>query len=422
MRVVIVGGGITGLAAAYYLSKKGVRATVLEAADRPGGVIQTERSEGFVIEGGPDSFIAQKPWAAELCRELGLDLIPSRSGRVYVLHKGRLRAMPEGMMLTVPSKVLPFLLSPLISVPGKLRAAMDLVLPRGGGAEDESLASFVRRRLGQEVLETIAEPLMAGIFVAPAERLSLKATFPRFLDMEREHRSLILASRRIPRTEGPLFLSLRGGMATLVEALVARLPDVRCRQRVLRVEPGKVVTADGVFETDHAVLAVPARIAAELVGGRLADALRAIPYVDSATVSMAFSKLDLPEGTGFVVPKREGRRIVACTWSSAKFEGRAPDDCTLVRCFFKNDIAGDLVTPARRDLEDILGFQQAPLFTRVYRWRAVNPIYEVGHEGRVAAIEELLPPGLHVAGSAYRGVGIPDCIRDARRIADRMAP
>lgn len=421
MRVVIVGGGITGLAAAYYLSKKGVRATVLEAADRPGGVIQTERSEGFVIEGGPDSFIAQKPWATELCRELGLDLVPSRSQRVYVLHKGRLRAMPEGMMLAVPSKVLPFLLSPLISVPGKLRAAMDLVLPRGGG-EDESLASFVRRRLGREVLETIAEPLMAGIFVAPAERLSLRATFPRFLEMEREHRSLILALRRIPRTEGPLFLSLRGGMATLVDALVARVPDVRCRRRVLRVEPGKVVTADGVFETDHAVLAVPAWAAAELVGGRLADALRAIPYVDSATVSMAFPKLDLPEGTGFVVPKREGRRIVACTWSSLKFEGRAPEGCTLVRCFFKSDIAGDLVTPARRDLEEILNLQQAPLFTRVYRWRAVHPIYEVGHEWRVAAIESLLPPGLHVAGSAYRGVGIPDCIRDARRAADKIAP
>lgn len=421
MRVVIVGGGITGLALAYYLAKKGVRATVLEAADRPGGVIRTERRDGFVIEGGPDSFVVQKPWAAELCRELGLELIPSRSRRVFVLHRGRLRGMPEGMLLAVPSRLLPFLFSSLLSVRGKLRAAMDLVLPRGGGG-DESLASFVRRRLGREILERIAEPLMAGIFVAPAERLSLKATFPRLLDMEREHRSLILAARRVPRSEGPMFLSLRGGVATLVESLVARLPDVRCGRPVLAVRPGKVLTADGELEADHVVLAVPARVAAELVNGPLAGALRAIPYVDSATVSMAFRGLKLPEGAGFVVPKREGRRIVACTWSSAKFEGRAPADCALVRCFFRNDIAGDLITPALRDLQDILGFRQEPLLTRVYRWRGVNPVYEVGHEERVAAIERLLPPGLHVAGSAYRGVGVPDCIRDARRIADRIAP
>jgi oxygen-dependent protoporphyrinogen oxidase len=419
-RVVVVGGGIAGLACAYELSRGGARVTLVERDRRLGGVVRTERVGEFLVEGGPDSFLATKPWARELCEELGLAdrLIPSRARRVYVLSGGSLHPLPEGLFLTVPSKMGPFLRSGLISWRGKLRMAMDLVLPRGPDVEDESLASFVRRRLGREALEKLAEPLMAGIYVASAEELSLRATFPRFADMEREHRSLIRALRRAPPSGNVSpFLSLRGGIGELVDRLVARLEGVTILtgKEVLGLEPSwRVRLADGAIEADAVVLAVPAYEAARLWPG-----VPEVKYVSTTVVSLGYAAGDVPEGSGFVVPRSEGRRILACTWSSRKFEGRAPEGRLLVRCFVKGEGEG-AEEVAREEMREILGLREEPLFARSWVWPRRNPVYAVGHERRMREFEERLPRGLHVAGSGFHGIGIPDCVRDGRATARRV--
>jgi oxygen-dependent protoporphyrinogen oxidase len=420
-RVVVVGGGIAGLACAYELSRGGARVTVVEREPRLGGVIRTERVGEFLVEGGPDSFLATKPWARELCEELGLGdrLIPSRARRVYVLSRGALHPLPEGLFLVVPSKAWPFLRSPLLSWWGKLRMALDLVLPRGPEVEDESLASFVRRRLGREALEKLAEPLMAGIYVASAEELSLRATFPRFAEMEREHRSLIRALRRAPPSGNVSpFLSLRGGVGELVDRLVARMEGVRfvTGREVTALEPSWRVrlAGGGEIEADAAVLAVPAYEATRLWPG-----VPEVKYVSTAVVSLGYASGELPEGSGFVVPRGEGRRILACTWSSRKFEGRAPEGRLLVRCFVKGEGEG-VEEAAREEMREILGLREEPVFARSWLWTRRNPVYEVGHEQRVREFEARLPRGLYVAGSGFHGVGIPDCVRDGRATARRI--
>jgi oxygen-dependent protoporphyrinogen oxidase len=419
-RVVIVGGGITGLATAYYLVKAGIGALVLESADRPGGVIRTEHVGGYVIEAGPDSLLAAKPAAAELCRELGIELISAQTGRVYVLWAGRLHALPEGMLLTVPARIGPFLRSSLISPLGKLRAALDLLLPRGTGG-DESLGAFVLRRLGREILERIAEPLMANIYLAEADRLSLQATFPRFIEMERRHRSLIFAARRLQRPEGLTFQAPKGGMGEIVDALAART-EVRCNERVLRVEPGlRVYTERSTIEADEVVIATPAHAAAAILtpmSATLAGLLRTIPYVGSTTVSLAFAGAQVPAGTGFVIPRHERRRIVACSWSSQKYAHRAPPGHLLLRCFMTGE--GSIAT-ARDEIWEILGIHEEPVVARAFSWPAANPIYEVGHAERIRRMQAQLPAGMHLAGSAFHGIGVPDCIRDARRVAELVA-
>lgn len=419
-RVVIIGGGITGLATAYFLARAGIHAAVLEAGDRPGGVIRTERVDGYLIEGGPDSLLAAKPWGAELCRDLGIELTPVRSGPVYVLARGRLEPLPPGMMLTVPARIGPFLRSPLISPLGKLRMAMDLVLPRGPRG-DESLGAFVERRLGREARERIAEPLMAGIYLADADQLSLEATFPRLIEMERESRSLMLAARRLRPGGGAIFEAPREGMGQIVEALASRV-EVRCSQRVMCIEPGfQIHTERESIAADAVVVATPAHAAAAMLGpafGQLGELLGAIPYVSSTNVSLAFRHARVPAGTGFVVPRGEGRRIVACTWSSQKFDGRAPDGHLLLRCFM---VGEGTIETARDEVRDILGINEEPVAARRFFWPAANPIYQVGHLERVRRLEASLPAGLHLAGSAYHGVGVPDCIRDARRVAALIA-
>ncbi len=426
--VVIVGGGIAGLTAAYELKKRGVGPiTILESRPRLGGTIVTVRESGFVVEGGPDSFITQKPAAAELCRELGLGdrLIGTSSRKVYVLSRGQLHALPEGMFLTVPTKIGPFLKTGLISFLGKMRMGLDLILPRGKPQEDESLGSFVRRRLGREALEKIAEPLMGGIFLADADELSLKSTFPRFLKIEQEQRSLIKAMRKVPvgGSTSP-FQALKGGMGELVDALVAKLDGVGLRTNtdVRAITPSwKVTTADGSIEADHLILSCPAPRSAELlrpVDAALADLVAGIKYLSSATVSLGYRRSDVArelDATGFVIPKGEGRRIIACTWSSMKFDGRAPEGHVLVRCFFKEP-SGDIVSAAMMEMRDLLGAKE-PLFTKSFDWPAANPVYRVGHEAKIKAIDARTPKGLHLIGSGFRGVGIPDCVRDARAIA-----
>jgi oxygen-dependent protoporphyrinogen oxidase len=416
-RVVIIGGGITGLAAAYEFSKAGWPVTVVEK-DRVGGVIRTERHGELLIEGGPDSFIVQKPAAKELCEELGLGerLIPTKTRKVHVWSGGRLHELPEGLFLTVPTKIWPFLKSGLISFGGKMRMGLDLILPRGPELEDESIGSFVRRRLGQEALEKLAEPIMAGIYVASADELSLGSTFPRFRDMEREHRSLIRALRKTPPS-GNLspFLTLRGGLSELVDRLVAAMPSAKfIAGEATAIAAGKVTLKEGALGADQVILAVPAPAARKL----WPDAPE-VKYVTTSTVSLCYPRFGGFEGTGFVIPRSEHRKILACTWTSNKFEGRAPDDRLLVRCFVKGEV-DDPEALARWEMREMLHAPGEPLFSKVFTWKDRNPVYEVGHEKKIAEAEAKLPPWLHLAGSGFHGAGIPDCIRDGRAVARRI--
>ena len=416
-RIVVIGGGISGLACAYEFHKAGWPVTVVEK-DKLGGVIRTERHGDLLIEGGPDSFIVQKPAAKELCEELGLGdrLIPTRSRKVHVWSEGRLHEMPEGLFLTVPTKVKPFLKSRLISTWGKLRMGMDLLLPRGPEVEDESIGSFVRRRLGREALEKLAEPIMAGIYVASADELSLRSTFPRFAEMEREHRSLIKALRKIPPS-GNLspFLTLRGGLSELVEKLLAAMPSVRVvTGEATRIDAGSVRVGETLLEADHVVLAIPAPAARQL----WPDAPE-VRYVTTSTISLCYPKFGDFQGTGFVIPRGEKRKILACSWTTNKFEGRSPEDRFLVRCFVKGE-DGDPEGMAREEMRAMLGAPAEPLFSRVFTWKERNPVYEVGHERKIAAAESKLPPWLHLAGSGFHGAGLPDCIKDGRAVAKRI--
>ena len=469
--VVIAGGGITGLAAAHRLKTEAVRSgiplriTLLEASSRLGGKIITHQLDDFTMEGGPDCFLTRKPWALNLCREIGLDdqLIGTNEGRrrVFVLNRGRLYPLPEGVMLVVPTRFMPFALSPLFSIPGKLRMGLDLFIPRRdrcyGG--DETLASFVRRRLGQEALDKIAEPLLSGIHVSDPERLSLKSSFPRLLDTERKYGSLIrgmLAAKKMMarRSNGsgngasrlPMFMSLQGGMQQFVETLVEQLEGVDLRTDspvagLERMEIGgpayRVHTADGTsLQAGAVLLATPSDASARLLAQydpQLARDLSAIRYVTTAVVSFGYGPgpaVPTLDGFGFIIPKTEKRRITACTWTSTKFDHRVPDRHQLLRCFVggpgREDLAelGDdaLVSMVHHELEAIMGLRVEPDLVRIDRWHKANPQYDLNHLDRVAAIRSRAEShgNLYLAGSSYDGVGVPDCVRQGQEGADKI--
>jgi protoporphyrinogen/coproporphyrinogen III oxidase len=465
LRVVVVGGGIAGLAAAHRLTEQAgagglpLTLTVCEAAGRLGGTIRTERTpDGLLIEAGPDSFISEKAWALALADRLGLGprlcRTDDRYRRTYVVRGGGLEPLPDGFLLLAPARLAPFVGSRLFSWRGKLRMALDLVLPRRPADGDESLASFVTRRLGREALERVAEPLVAGIYTATPERLSLAATMPRFLARKRQHRSLILglrrsaAAREVAGASGArwsLFVTLTGGMAELVETLAARLPagSVRLGCPVVGVDRGgagerwRVRLGDGTATgADAVVLAGEAHRMAPLVAGfdpELARLLGGIGYASSATVTLAYPRAAIGhplDGFGFVVPRGEGRAALACTFSSVKYPGRAPEGTVLLRAFLGGARAEDvlahddarLVLLAEADLAGLLRITGPPLLARVARHPASMPQYEVGHLDRVASIEARLRswPGLALAGGAYRGVGIPDCIHSGEDAAERI--
>jgi len=463
-KTAILGGGIAGLATAFALRRSGASHwTLIESSPRWGGKITSAREHGFTIEGGPDSFITTKSSALELCRHLGLEdqLTGSNSGKsatTYIWSGGRLHPMPEGMMLMAPTMIVPFLRTPLISWPGKLRMGMEIFIPRARGDQDESLAGFVRRRLGNELLNKIAGPLMGGIHAADPERLSLKSTFPMFLEMEKKHGSLLRgmlkrAKRPVQPGAGPhavnggkrpsMFMSLRGGLQQLSDALIANLPETNLRAgcRALAVsryaDRYKIDLSDGSsLLADDVVFATPSFVTADLLqqlDPALADRLRAIRYVSTATVSLGFRRSQVAhplQGAGFIVPQSEGRRITACSWSSVKFHHRAPDDCVLLRVFIGGALAEDLaeqdedalVKMAREELQVILGISATPVIAKAYRWHKANPQYDVGHADRIAQIEQSLTllPGLHLAGAAYHGPGIPDCIQSGRDAAQAI--
>ena len=479
-RIVIIGGGIAGLATAHRLlelrqqNKYQFEVILLEAGSRLGGVLQSHEREGFLLEAGADSFISEKPEAIELAKRLGLEshLIETNEAqrRSFIVRKGRLIPVPDGFQLMAPARIWPFITSGIFSWPGKTRMACELFIPRRrnpNGDDDESLAQFVRRRLGKEAFERMAQPMIGGIYTANPERLSLRATLPRFLEMEREHGSVIRAMWKQNRsaatkaatkqgsdkltgtgTSGArysLFLSFDRGMQVIVDELARRLPessiqlnspaqsvafDSRSHQWLVQLSDDRSLAADALC------LAVPAYTAASLLRQAeesLAQSLDRIEYASTATVNLAFRRSDVAhalDGFGFVVPFIEKRSILACTFSSVKFAGRAPEGHVLLRAFVGGALQPELfelaedqiVQCVRNDLSDLIGIKALPIFTLIKKWRRSMPQYHVGHLELIAQIESQIQKlsGLELAGNAYGGAGVPDCIRSGETAAAEL--
>ena len=445
--VLIVGAGIAGLAAAYELQKRGLTVRVLEASDRPGGVISTERFDGWVIDAGPDSLLVQKPAAVALCRELGIagrlvSTLPPRTA--YILRDGRLHPIAEGSFLGFPISLRALAASSLFSLAGRVRMALEMAVPRREGDDDESVASFVQRRFGEEAADYIADPLLAGIHAGDAARLSMRALFPRLVDAERQSGSVVRAFRALRVKSSPqgAFVSLPGGVFELIEALTAALTPgtvvFNARATDLRRDHGFTIdTSAGQLQGRALLLAVPAYVAGGLLRSfdtTLAGLCERVPYASTATVAFGYRRDQVAHplrGTGFVVPRIEHKALLAATWVTSKWPGRAPDGHVLIRGFLgggrdpqrleRSD--AELMETARDELAELLGIAGAPLLTRLYRWARQSPQYEVGHQQRLASIEARLSalPGVFVTGSGFRAIGIPDCIADGREVAARAA-
>ena len=459
----VIGGGITGLAACYRLitesRKRGMPLDVklLESTDRVGGVVRTSNQDGYIIEHGPDAFISTKPWAKALCEEVGIGdkLIGTnpKQRRSFILRKGALHPVPEGFYLMAPASFLPFVKSPIFTWRGKLRMALDLCIPRHRHGEEESVEHFVKRRLGTEAFTRMAQPMIGGVYTGDARHLSLKATLPQFLEMEQAHGSIIKALIRRTRqskaeingTSGPrysLFLTVEPGMQTLVDALVERLPpdSIQLGAEVNRIE--QLFDGDGwcinlnnqeSINTDLVCIALPAPRTAtiiEKVSPELSAHLASIPYASSAAVNMAFHRKQIEHplnGTGFVVPATEGRSILGCTFSSVKFSGRAPADEVLLRAFVGGALQpnhllqseSEMVESVLMDLRETLGINGAPTLAIVSHHRSAMAQYHVGHLDKAARIKAQVEklPGLALAGNAYHGIGIPDCIHSGELAA-----
>lgn len=465
-RVAIIGGGISGLAAAERLAAldPSLEVHLFEAGERLGGVLQTEEIDGYCLEQGPDSILSRMPWGVDLCRRVGLDqeLVSTNSSPsgVYVVCRGRLQRMPAGLAIMAPQRIWPMVTTPILSWRGKMRLAAEYVIPRWQSQQDESLADFSRRRLGRETLERLVQPLAGGIYMGDPERLSIQATFPQFVEMEREHGSLIRAARAglakgqaKPEPGGPqysLFVAPRRGMAQLVDTLADRLTgcQIHCRQRVENILPGegggwRVETVQGVTsdrcQMGYAgvILALPACHAGPTLlstNRELATLLSEIPYAGCLVVNLAYERgaVSHPlDGIGFVAPHVEGRSILACTFSNLKYPGRAPDGKILFRAFLGGacfpevlDWSDERVLQSvERELRELLGVTGPPLFSRINRWQQAMPQYHVGHLERVQRIEQLAGtlPGLELAGNYCRGVGIPHCIRSGEQASERLA-
>jgi len=448
-RVVIVGGGISGLSTAYYLAKAGVGSTILESRPRLGGVIQTEHVDGCTIEAGPDSFISAKPAAMELIRELGLagEVIGSndRLRKTYVRKNGRLMPLPDGLMMMVPTKILPLLTTGLLSWSTKLRMGMELFHAPKPKPGDESVAEFIEEHYGAEAVDYLAEPLLAGIYGGSPREMSVTSVLPRFVELANRYGSLtrgVLAERAKAKsnaTLAPLFRTLKGGLGQMIDAIIAairgKLEVRQCRaQTVERSGAGFRVKMDGDWlEADRLVVACEAHSASALLPGvdaRLAELLGTVPYSSSMTVALGFDAADFrppPEGHGFLVPKKERRRLLGCTWVGTKFPYRVPEDKIVARCFLGGmEDAGVLaesddaiLATVTSELREIAGVTAPPRFTRVFRWPRSMAQYPVGHPQRLAEMEARTRaiPGLCLAGNAYQGIGIPDCIRMGRQAA-----
>ena len=444
--VAVVGGGITGLSAAYELQRRGCTTAVLEAGDRPGGVIRTERFDGWVVDCGPDAILAQKPAGVTLCRELGIadrlvtTLLPRTA---YVLRDDRLHPLAEGSFLGFPLSFRALALSSLFTPVGKARMAAEVLVPRRTwhGDDDESIGAFVRRRFGQEAADYLADPLLAGIHAGDADALSVRTLFPRLVEAERQSGSVLRAFRAMRMTRSPqgAFVSLPGGTGELVDALAAALAPgtVRLSARVTEIHRAGEYTVDwagGSVRCRAVLLCVPAYVAGGLLRAldtAVAGACDAIPYASTATVAFGYRRDQVAhpmQGTGFVVPRAERRALLAGTWVTSKWPGRAPEGHVLLRAFLgggrdpnRLDRHDDdaLVRTAQEELGELLSITGGPLFARLSRWPRQSPQFVVGHQARVAVIEQRLKslPGLFLAGSGFRAIGIPDCIGDGRASA-----
>lgn len=454
-RVAIIGGGISGLAAAFFLEEPrhdgAVEYTLYEASPRLGGVLRTEHVDNCVVEAGPDSFISEKPWAADLCRTLGLgdQLIGSNDAdrKTYILVRGRLIPMPDGLMFMVPTKILPTGFSPLFSWGTKLRMAREFFHPPHTANTDESVASMVERHYGAEMVDRLADPLLSGVYGGEAANLSVRAVLPRFAEMERSHGSLgraTLAARKKMRAAAskpapPLFTSLKNGMQQLVETLVPRLNPAslltNAAVQSIQPEAGAWIVNAGTQSDrfDAVIVALPTNAAAQVLlncSRELSAELSGVGYSSSITVVLGYDRQvrrSLPPGFGFLVPRSEGKQLLAATFVHNKFPHRTPHDRALLRCFFAGSnaekvwtLSGDaIIAVVRNELQQILGLRAEPLFARVYKWKAAMAQYGVGHLERLERIARLRSqlPGLALAGNGYRGIGVPDCIRSGQDAA-----
>lgn len=454
-RIAVIGGGISGLSAAFALQKQKNNGapldyTLFEGGSRFGGVLRTECVEDCVLEAGPDSFLSEKPWAAELCRELGLDdqLIGSNDSerKTYILIKGRLVPLPDGLMFMVPTKLGAVFSSPLFSWQTRLQILREWFYHGTGESAESTVADFVERHYGREMVERVADPLLAGVYGGSANELSVQAVLPRFVEMEAKFGSLgkamIAARRRADAAQKrPLFTSLKNGMEQLVDTLLGRIPEATRRLNTpidaIKRESRKwlVVGAGRTEEFDAAIVAAPAYAAAALLKGSpgLADELKAISYGSSVTVAMVFGqsvRATLQSGFGFLVPRAEERRILATTFVHNKFPHRAPADRAVIRCFLGGSKDDDVLamsdeevsTLVQAELRQILGLGAEPLVSRIHRWKRAMAQYGLGHTARVARIREQVAglPGLALAGNAYSGIGVPDCVRSGSEAAAKV--
>ena len=460
--VVIIGGGIAGLSAAYYAKKKVPEAqvAVIESDSRWGGKITTDRVDfddgQFIIEGGPDTFLATKPYATALCKELGLGerlhgTNPNQKN-TYVLHRNKLETMPDGLAMMIPTNIQAILKTRLVSWFGKARMGFDFIQPAKAVNGDESLGAFVSRRFGREAYENLIEPLMSGIYAGDGDQLSLTSTFPYLRDLEIKYGSIARGAIQMRKQSNgksiqgsrSAFLTPTTGLAEIVEKLVERLKSngatlqlntrVTSIQRLkpdtwnVKLDSNETLTADGV------ILATPAFISGTLLASfdpTLAYDLKSIPYASTATVSLAYRQSDLThelDGYGYVIPRREGRKALACTWTSTKFPHRAPDGYALVRVFVGRagqDIPwneNDLLALAKEELRLTLGITAEPLLHRVFMWENAMPQYNLGHPEILKRIDTVLEnhPGLALAGNGYRGIGIPDCIHSGELAVEKI--
>jgi oxygen-dependent protoporphyrinogen oxidase len=450
-KALIIGGGISGLSAAYYLSRAGIRPMLLERTSRIGGVMQTSVLQGCVLEQGPDGFLGAKPWAMNLIRELGLadQVIGSNdhSRITYIVKNGKLVRMPAGLMMLVPTKIMPMVRTPLLSWTAKIRLGLEVFRRPKGPQPDRSVHDFLLDHYGQEYIDYLAEPLLAGVYGGDPREMSVDRVLARFAGLESKYGSLTRGARAQARPKGakengaasPFLQTLKGGLGQLIQALNDALGPgadlVHANAEAL--EPtgagGFRVRANGDWlEAEHVVLATPAHDGARLLASsepELSRLLGGIPYTTSITLALGYRKatFDHPlNGHGFLVPKKERKYIFGCTWVGNKFNYRVPDDLVVLRCFLGGDampLSDDaLVAAARAELRGIMNLEAEPVFHNIARWPDSMAQYTVGHDQRIARIEEMVRaiPGLYLAGNAYHGIGIPDCVRMGQEAATRI--
>ena len=428
--VIVAGGGLSGLTAAFYLRRAGIPFRLFEPQPRLGGVMLTETFDGFTVEAGPDSWLTAKPWALELLRDAGLagEVVGCKeeNRKVWIWRDGRLIRYPEGFQLMVPTSAMAILRSPLLSLGAKTKMLAEWFRrPAAGPPGDRSVAEFVGAHFGQEAIDYLAEPLLSGIYGGEPALLSAESVLPKFVELERKYGSVARGVRKEPsKSAGPAFQALRGGFQQLVDRLAVPYE----RARVEAVEPNRVRAGGEWIEASHIILACGAQSSANalrLLDPELAALLQAIQYSSATVVALGYRRDQIRhplDGFGFLVPQKERHRMTACTWVSSKWDHRAPQDHVLFRCFVGDTDPG-ADTEALNGLRTYMGVTAEPLFIRVHPWPNSMAQYHVGHRQRIAEIESRAArhPGLHLLGNAYHGVGIPDCIREAKRCAEAIA-